>query len=148
MVRRRKETAGLWPSVSLLCALFACLAATAHAAADDNLCRLWTAAAAQLNSVAPIWIDPVTRWDGITVQCDQRTVQFNHFVAGIPSDLRDGWQGRLRRTLEAGTCANTHLQDAFAAGWTIFGVITFEDSETVSLRLACDNNHSEAHGPP
>lgn len=99
MVRSRKETAGLWPSASLLWCLFACLAATARAATDDSLCRLWTAAAAQLDSVAPIWIDPVTRWDGITIRCDQRAVQFDHFVAGIPADLRDGWQGRLRRKL-------------------------------------------------
>ncbi len=106
-------------------------------AAGEVLCDQWNAAALELNSKAPIWIDHMTRWDGVTVLCGRRVIQNTHFVRSRPSDLRNGWQERMRQKLRAISCGDARLWSSFAGGWTLSDVVEFMDGEKILLQLDC-----------
>ena len=54
-----------------------------------------------------------------------------HFVRGIPADLSDGWQERMRRKLETSSCSDDRLRSSFATGWTIADVVTFASQDGI-----------------
>lgn len=123
------------------------LAAASPARAAEALCDAWHAAADQMNAATQIWIDPVTRWDGMTVHCADRRVLFRHFVRTPEAGMLMGWQDRMRRHWQDGACNDQRLAASFAAGWTLADIVTFADGEVVSLRLACPSDGGSELAP-
>ena len=71
--------------------------ASSHDAADKALCLTFTHRAVRTNAQAGKWLDPVTRHDGVVVECDDKRIDFRRFTKLTPRDAGDAWRELLAR---------------------------------------------------
>ena len=79
---------------------------------DKAYCLDLTHRAVRMNAQAGKWLDRFTRHDGVSVNCDDKRVEFSRFMAATPASMGDGWEDRQEREWNASQCSDA----AFTAG--------------------------------
>ncbi len=93
-----------------------------------------------MNLRGQVWMDPITRLDGVVVSCDRRMVEFNYHLDAMPTDLRDGWEGRKQSDWNASWCKDWHLREWIKRGGRITAVFSFANGGQVRLVAGCSVN--------
>ena len=121
--------------------VFTCLAllpSLLWAAEFDNnrFCNLWKSAAAKTNKEGPVWVDTITRLDGVAVICSLKHAEFKKFIKVPQSQFRPGWQGRKQRQWNSIYCRQATLL-AIRHGWRIEQLLTFVDGSQHRISANC-----------
>ena len=105
---------------------------------DQAFCAAMTVQAARAQRLSGAMIDSSTRWDGLTIDCNTRTLTWNKTVVANPSSVREGWEGRVRREFNDMICLTEDAMPAVRRGWRIEQVMTFAvDGTKVVHRADC-----------
>lgn len=126
----------------LLCAVAAALlyhAAPARADdfSDDQFCTASNDAAKELEASGPQWVDKVTRADGITVDCANKSVDFKKFLKLNASDMGDGWQDKMQQAMNQMYCQDPNVGTAIQHGWTVSVSLTLQDNTQLPVTVGC-----------
>ena len=109
----------------------------AHAFSNDAFCVLVKEIANKTNAESPVWVDGITRQDGLAVFCSLKTVEFAKFIKVNPSDFRKGWQGRKQSQWNSIYCKGT-FREAIDHGWHIILQATFVNGFRHRIYAKCE----------
>jgi hypothetical protein len=115
--------------------------ASAHGdgAREKAFCLTLTHRAVRENARAGKWLDPVTRHDGVVVECEDKRIDFRRFTTLEPGRTSDAWRERTERDWKAAQCSNETSRQAMEKGWTIRATYTMASGENVSFNAdECD----------
>jgi hypothetical protein len=104
---------------------------------EHEFCATITDIAVRLNVRADRWVDPRTRYDGLEVDCEAKTLKAKRFLNAGPADMREGWETRNERAWNAAYCNNEAWREAIDNGWSIISSLTFRTGESLSFVAEC-----------
>lgn len=105
---------------------------------DAQFCKMTRKIAKDLTAELPIWVDAITRTDGMSAMCSLRTVAWNKFVKTDVATFRDGWLGRKQAQWNKTICEDNGLYFQMARkGWSFVQNLTFESGERFVIRSQC-----------
>lgn len=110
---------------------------TVRETTDAEFCAMGDRLAKSLQPELPKMVDSSTRIDGIVALCAVRTLTWNKTLMAVPSDMRDGWQGRKQAQWNAIVCGNTAFAPMYRRGWTFTQNLTFQDGTRVVMDAKC-----------
>src|SRR5215831_14043655 len=61
---------------------------------EDEFCIAVTDAARRMNARKGRWLDRSTRYDGVLVDCEAKTLEAKRFLDADPDSMREGWKTR------------------------------------------------------
>src|SRR5262245_38671219 len=96
---------------------------------QDEFCFAVTDIASRMNARKGKWLDRSTRYDGVAVDCEAKTVEVARFLNTDPNSMRSGWKARKERSWNRDFCSNERWRKAIDAGWTIISMITFRSED-------------------
>ena len=115
------------------------LAPASHAQdAEKAYCLDLTHRAVRMNAQAGKWLDRFTRYDGVSVNCDDKRVEVRRFMTATPASMGDGWEDREERAWNASQCNDARSRQAIEKGWTVRAVYTTAAGRNVSFDAECD----------
>jgi hypothetical protein len=105
---------------------------------QDEFCLAITDIATRLNGRKGKWLDRSTRYDGVLVDCEGKTLEVKRFLNADPDSMRAGWQIRKERAWSRDFCSEQLWRKAIDAGWTIISTVTFRSEDQLSFMADCD----------
>ena len=105
---------------------------------DTAYCLDLTHRAVRMNAQAGKWLDRFTRYDGVSVNCDDKRVEVRRFMTATPASMGDGWEDREERAWNASQCNDARSRQAIDKGWTVRAVYTTVAGRNVSFDAECD----------
>ena len=64
---------------------------------QDEFCIAATHVADRMNARRGKWLDRSTRFDGVEIVCDTKTLDVNRYINTDPDDMRKDWEKLARR---------------------------------------------------
>jgi hypothetical protein len=124
------------PAVAVLMAAAGLAVALPHAAAfdHDQFCIAARQVVRSTGTDVGSWIDRVTRYDGVDMGCDLKTVHFKRFYKSSSAPSAE-WMERQAEIWESAYCNRSLWREAIANGWVISATVT--TSGGARVWLAC-----------
>jgi len=133
------RTAYVLASSAVAALMLTALPQAGHAQHSERAyCLDLTHRAVRMNARAGTWIDRFTRYDGVSINCDDKRVEVRRFMAATPAAMGDGWEDRQEREWNASQCRDPRSRQAIEKGWTVRAVYTTAAGRTVSFDAECD----------
>ena len=110
---------------------------------QDEFCFAVTDIASRMNARKGKWLDRSTRYDGVTVDCEAKTLEVKRFLNADPDSMRSSWKTRKKRAWNRDFCADERWRKAIDAGWTIISVVTFRSEDQLSFIAECEEMVTE-----
>jgi hypothetical protein len=110
---------------------------------QDEFCLAITDIATRLNGRKGKWLDRSTRYDGVLVDCEAKTLEVKRFLNADPDSMRAGWKIRKERAWSRDFCSEQLWRKAIDAGWTIISTVTFRSEDQLSFMADCDEIATE-----
>lgn len=120
----------------MLCALMISLLPIAAKAAEEpeDFCTKYKAQAAN----AKPRITSNSRFDGIFVDCNSKTVEYRSFTKKNFFGGSAAWETRTQNDWNRATCQNEmNIKATTQEGWQIIQKITFNNGKTVNFTASC-----------
>jgi len=106
---------------------------------QDEFCLAVTDIASRMNARKGKWLDRSTRYDGLAVDCEAKTLEVRRFLNADPDSMRPGWKTRKQRAWKHDFCSDERWRKAIDAGWTIISVVTFRSEDQLSFIAQCED---------
>lgn len=100
----------------------------AAAFSDEGFCLDMQEQARAANFRKPAWVDREIRDDGMTVLCEQKTIEIRKFFNVDPDGLGRGWEQRLTAQWSRSQCREPMLA-AIRNGWQVVEITRFPKSQ-------------------
>ena len=110
---------------------------------QDEFCFAVTDIASRMNARKGKWLDRSTRYDGVTVDCEAKTLEVKRFLNADPDSMRSSWKTRKKRAWNRDFCDHERWRKAIDAGWTIISVVTFRSEDQLSFIAECEEMVTE-----
>jgi hypothetical protein len=104
---------------------------------DDQFCAASTQAAKDFDAKGPTWADQVTRSDGLTVDCEGKSIEYKKFVKLNAADMQHGWEDQMQQAWNQIYCSDAPVAAAIANGWTVNVALTMQDNATLPITVSC-----------
>jgi hypothetical protein len=117
--------------------VFAASPVRAEEFTDDAFCAASTQAASNLKAEGPKWADQVTRNDGMTVDCEGKSVEFKKFLKLNAGDMQHGWEDQMQQAMNQTYCQDPAMALAMQHGWTLNVNISMADGTTLPVAVDC-----------
>jgi hypothetical protein len=104
---------------------------------DREFCVATQQLALAVNKDVGLWIDRITRNDGVVVACSTRIVEFKRFITAPLASRSEDWKERKAAEWNATHCNNPIWIEAIRNGWMIAATFTALDGGRISLRAQC-----------
>jgi hypothetical protein len=105
---------------------------------DGEFCVAAQQLALAANNDVDLWLDRVTRNDGVSVSCEKRLVEFKRSVRGTGTSLDQSWRERKGGEWNDTHCHNRIWSEAILNGWNIAASFTASDGARVTIRAHCN----------
>jgi hypothetical protein len=105
---------------------------------QDEFCFAVTDIASRMNGRKGKWLDRSTRYDGVSVDCEAKTVKVKRFLNADPDSMRSGWKVRKARAWNHDFCSDERWRKAIDAGWTVISEVTFRSEDQLSFVAECE----------
>lgn len=133
------RTGYLFASSAVAALMLTALTPASHAQdAQRAYCLDLTHRAVRMNAHTGTWIDRFTRYDGVSVNCEDQRVEVRRFVAAKPASMSDDWEDRKEREWNATQCRDPRSRAAIEKGWTVRAVYTTAAGRNFSFDAECD----------
>ena len=110
---------------------------------QDKFCSAITDIATRLNARKGKWLDRSTRYEGVVVDCEAKTLEVKRFLNADPDSMRAGWKTRKARAWDRDFCSDQLWRKAIDAGWTIIWTVTFRSEDQLSFMAECEEVATE-----
>jgi hypothetical protein len=117
--------------------LFAAPPARAGEFSDDAFCAASRQAESNLKAEGPKWVDDVTRNDGMTVDCDNKAVEFKKFLKVNAADMQHGWEDQMQQAMNQTYCQDPSMALAMDHGWSVNVSISMADGAKLPVSVTC-----------
>jgi len=105
---------------------------------EDEFCIAVTDAARRMNARKGRWLDRSTRYDGVLVDCEAKTLEAKRFLNADPDSMREGWKTRKELEWNYAYCSDERWRKAIDAGWNIISTLTFRSNDQLSFVAECE----------
>ena len=131
----RRRTACALATIPIAITLLSSPPATAFD--HEEFCAALTDIVARMNARNGRWLDRSTRYDGVELECESKTLEARRFVNASPDAMREGWEARKEQQWNAAYCSDEAYREAIDNGWSIISTLTFRTGEQVSFVAEC-----------
>ena len=104
---------------------------------QDEFCFAVTDIAHRMNARKGRWLDRTTRYDGVDLDCEAKTLEAKRFMNADPGEMREGWEARKEQEWNARYCNDDSWREAIDNGWSIISTITFRTGAQMSFIADC-----------
>jgi hypothetical protein len=111
--------------------------ATAHSFDHDEFCAALTDIVPRLNAHKGRWLDRSTRYDGVELDCESKTLEARRFVNAERNAMRKGWEARKEQQWNTVYCNDEVYRVAIDHSWSIVSTLTFRNGEQLSFVAEC-----------
>jgi hypothetical protein len=110
----------------------------ADAIQPEHYCQLFSKVRDNLSGTFGAKVDPLTRFAGVDVICDQKAMVFRQQIDLRSGDVDKTWVAQRSRHWSKTYC-NRHraFAEAIRSGWTISTVLLLSDGQSLRIDAAC-----------
>lgn len=120
-------------------ALFTCSnQARSEQLSDKVFCSQAKQLSDKTNSEGKVWVDAMTRQDGMAVICNLKIIEYKKFLKANTVDMREGWQDRKQSQWDKIYCEEgSTFRNAIDNGWSVSVILTFINGEQHKITAKC-----------
>ena len=116
----------------------AALGSNEFKADDEHYCAVFTKVRQNLSVKFGDQIDPLTRFSGLEVICNEKAMVFRQEIALESRHIDSGWIDRRTKYWSKTYCQrHPAFAGAIRTGWTIATVFTLADGQSVRIDASC-----------
>jgi hypothetical protein len=104
----------------------------------EHYCQFFAKVRDKLSGTVGAKIDPLTRFSGIEVMCDQKAIVFRQQIDLRSRDVDKTWVAQRSHHWSKTYCArHPAFARAIRNGWTISTVLSLSDGQSLRIDAAC-----------
>jgi hypothetical protein len=104
----------------------------------EHYCQLFSKVRDNLSGTVGAKVDPLTRFSGIDVMCDQKAMVFRQQIDLRSRDVDKTWVAQRSHHWSKTYCSrHPAFAEAIRHGWTISTVLSLSDGQSLRIDAAC-----------